>query len=469
MLRQAITALMSLSVFLAAPATTLAQSGSASLSELLPHLHRQVIAAEDQSFSSLTSTEPEDIRKARLDTVLQINNLLAIQLSSFPLGSSAGGFTWTFEPVSGAVTRASDSFGPLFAERALTIGKNRLNFGVNYQRVTFDHLDGKNLRGREIANYTGLPEFLGVDGVFFEEALDLQLNTQTISAFATYGVTDRLDVGVAVPIIRVDVKATIVSLYGDTVTGTSKPDRPEATEGCVNYWIPAIREHAENIYDPLPSPVKPHGCGFIAAASGTATGIGDIVVRAKYNVFKGQGGGLAGGVDARLPTGDERNLLGVGGAQTKVYLAASTGLSHLSPHVNVGYTISGKSDAATMANAILAAPPDEINYVGGADVPLSLRTTVAVDVIGRTLRKVGTLEEVPSLFGSRNGDPYGTKRLYQELRLHPGADLHLLLGSAGVKVNPAANLLMSANVLFPLTKSGLTDRLTWMLGFDYSF
>jgi hypothetical protein len=36
-------------------------------------------------------------------------------------------------------------------------------------------------------------------------------------------------------------------------------------------------------------------------------------------------------------------------------------------------------------------------------------------------------------------------------------------------VNPAANLLLSGNVLFPLTKHGLTDQLTWMIGFDYSF
>ena len=76
---------------------------------------------------------------------------------------------------------------------------------------------------------------------------------------------------------------------------------------------------------------------------------------------------------------------------------------------------------------------------------------------------------MPSLFGSRNGDPAGTMRSFQEFSLNPGADLHLLLGSTGVKFNPAANLLVSANVLFPLTRRGLTDNLTWLLGFDYSF
>ena len=57
---------------------------------------------------------------------------------------------------------------------------------------------------------------------------------------------------------------------------------------------------------------------------------------------------------------------------------------------------------------------------------------------------------------------------YREFQLQPG-DLHLLLGSTGIKLNPAANLLLSANVLFPLTTRGLTDNLTWLVGFDYSF
>lgn len=195
------------------------------------------------------------------------------------------------------------------------------------------------------------------------------------------------------------------------------------------------------------------------ADSGTASGIGDMVVRGKYTFLTRAGGGLAGAVDARLPTGDERSLLGVAGGQMKMYLVGSTALGHVSPHFNVGYTVSGESGAARDPKSSLIAPPDEVNYAGGADVTLSLRTTVAVDIVGRTLRKIGALEQVATVFGSQ----------YQEFRLRQGADLNLLLGSTGIKFNPGANLLMSANVLFPLTDRGLTDSLTWLLGFDYSF
>ena len=80
------------------PATLYAQSTAVPLSGLLPGVYRDVIAAEDKAFSSLSSTEQSDLQKARLGKVFQINNLSSSQLSSFPLGSSAGGFTWTFEP-----------------------------------------------------------------------------------------------------------------------------------------------------------------------------------------------------------------------------------------------------------------------------------------------------------------------------------------------------------------------------------
>ena len=45
----------------------------------------------------------------------------------------------------------------------------------------------------------------------------------------------------------------------------------------------------------------------------------------------------------------------------------------------------------------------------------------------------------------------------------------MLLGSAGIKVNPAGRLLLMANVLFAIGDSGLQDKLTPVFGIDYSF
>jgi hypothetical protein len=429
------------SLLLINPAPAAAQS-SAPLSGLLPTLYQRVIDEEGQVFAGFTSNFEAHIRRARLDTASQIGNLISSQLSSFPLVSSAGGFTWTFEPTSGTFTRASDSFGPIFAERATTIGRNRLNFGVNYQRVTFDHLEGKSLSDGDIVGYTGFPGYISGDaGVFYEDVLNLVANTNTVSVFATYGAGDRLDIGVAVPINHVEMSATLTSRYGDSIVGIWAPPMCDTLSFGSHCFPPTITREE----------------------SRTASGIGDIVARAKYNFFRQSGGGLSGAIDLRLPTGDERNLLGLAGAQAKMYFIASGAVGRLSPHINAGYTFSAESGAASEPGALLAAPPDEINYVGGADYVISLRTTAVFDVVGRTLRGIGTLQEGNTAFGRPAGG------LYQDLRLVPGADLNLLLGSAGVRVNPAANLLVSGNVLFPLTKHGLTDRLTWLVGFDYSF
>jgi hypothetical protein len=43
------------------------------------------------------------------------------------------------------------------------------------------------------------------------------------------------------------------------------------------------------------------------------------------------------------------------------------------------------------------------------------------------------------------------------------------LTSFGVKYNAWGNMLISASVLIPLTDSGLRDKLTPVIGFDYSF
>jgi hypothetical protein len=170
--------------------------------------------------------------------------------------------------------------------------------------------------------------------------------------------------------------------------------------------------------------------------------------------------GVAESVDVRLPTGNELDLLGIAGPQVKLTFIASSAAGWLYPHVNLAYTIAGSSAVGDDPADYVIAPPEEVNYAAGADLAVSLRTTVAFDVVGRVMRQVGNLTWGPSEFGGAQ---------YPQLGLDPGQDLHLVLGSTGVKVNIFGNMLATANVLFPLVKHGLTDNLTWMAGVDYSF
>jgi hypothetical protein len=57
----------------------------------------------------------EELNNQLFTTVFTLNSLIAAQVSSFPLASSAGGFSWAFDSALGTLTRVSDSFGPVFA------------------------------------------------------------------------------------------------------------------------------------------------------------------------------------------------------------------------------------------------------------------------------------------------------------------------------------------------------------------
>ena len=76
-----------------------------------------------------------------------------MQLSTFPLGSPAGGFTYSFDETLGTFRRTTPSFGPVFAERAVTMGRNRFNAGFSYQHTTYRSFEGQDLDGGAIKFY----------------------------------------------------------------------------------------------------------------------------------------------------------------------------------------------------------------------------------------------------------------------------------------------------------------------------
>jgi hypothetical protein len=211
--------------------------------------------------------------------------------------------------------------------------------------------------------------------------------------------------------------------------------------------------------------------------AGRATGLGDIVLRSKYHFLRMAGGGLAAAVDLRLPTGDEDELLGTGGTQAKFLLVASDERGRFGRHVNMGYTVGSGTVAGSLAGLTAAPVPDEINYSGGVELVAGPRLTVIGDVVGRTLRGAGRLDLVGKTFLYRQIDPQTGLFLpssmpasvsFDEFAARSG-NLTLLLGTAGVKVNLAGNLLISGSALFPLTNAGLRSRVTTVIGVDYAF
>lgn len=464
--------------WLAAVSPALAQSESNhTLSSLLPELILREIRlpspttpglSHEAHFSPFTVNELENPAVA---IVGSFNKQMVLQLATVPIGSSSGGFSYAFDPSLGTLRRSSSSFGPLFAERAATLGRGRMNAGFNYQHASYDKFEGSRLDDGTVKFYlrhqeccsTGsgpaVPPFFGVvpepngtllnpffEGDVIEAALSLDVATDVFSVFGNYGVTDRWDVGVAVPFVHVKMDASVLATIQRLATSTN----------------PNIHSFVAG-QDVLQQTF---------ASSDSATGIGDVELRSKYRVLDFPAGGLAAAVDLRLPTGNEDDLLG-GSTQLKFFLIESAGTNRITQHVNVGYTISKSGDENLSAAQLGATPsfPDEFNYAAGLEVVLEPRVTVIGDIVGRTLRNAGRLDLVTKTFQFQppgNPAPPLASAQFQEFEPRSG-NLNLLYGTAGVKINPRGNFLISASVLFPLTDAGLKNRLTTIIGMDYAF
>lgn len=487
-------------IALALPGSAFAQG---SLSEILPRLLSESVTMP--STVGTVAGNPHEAHflpaAAQLTAPYALNGALVTQLSTFPIGSSSGGFTYSTDAKTGIPQRNSTNFGPAFAERALTNGKGRFSAGFNYQHVEFDRFEGQSLNGGvrfylqhndccPLQAADGTPRPGGVVGPsapqdknpFFEgdlvrTDLTLKAKTDTSVLFANYGITSRFDLGLAVPIVKVDLTASIDSTIIRLATagtptihsfGGASPDRRVASE------------------------------------SGTSSGLGDVVIRGKYNFLAAPGGGLALGLDLRLPTGDEKELRGTGATQTRLALYYSADYGKFSPHFNAGYTFSSGSiddsfatyelgdevpdpiaGASTAYQNVFAGQtpespltaadlqvPDEVNFTAGFVVALHPRLTLTADFIGRTLRDVNRFGVVSQSFNYRSstGGALQSQSYPDALDItsRPG-NLNLFLGVAGVKVNVTKTLLLNANVLFPLSNDGLRPKVTPVVGLDYAF
>ena len=141
----------------------------------------------------------------------ELNKAIASQLTTFPLPSSSGGFAFTTDPATGEVRLKAATFGPVFADRALTIGKGRFDFGLAFQPVKFDSFETAELTGSNIRfflehnnccpagnNAPNLPAGEGpsqftpdFERDLLRSEISLEIETNTTVFYANYGVTDR--------------------------------------------------------------------------------------------------------------------------------------------------------------------------------------------------------------------------------------------------------------------------------------
>ena len=331
--------------------------------------------------------------------------------SSVPVPSPASGFTYQFDSSAGVYARSSQSFGPILAERAETIGRNKLALGFAFQRFVFSQVDGLDIHNLQ-TTATG-SNFL-IDNTY---NLNLQLNQFT--SFATYGVTDRLDLSVAVPVstVHLGVAYKAVFYLGDTSA-------------------PGIRNQP--------------GTSIAAEGSHTASGLGDLNLQAKTTIRRWERGALAIGASLRIPTGDEYEALGAGAIGIRPFIAASLTYKRVSPHLNLGYQWNGESVLArTTLTSGKRHIPSQFQYAGGFDAGVTRRLTVGFDVIG---------------YEAIHGDRFRfVANSFQR------SSFNVTNGAVGFKFNPVGNLLLVFNLLFKMNDGGLRSKVAPLIGLTYGF
>lgn len=366
----------------------------------------------------------------------QFNTALVNQLVTVPLPSPASGFTYEFDPNLGVFRRTTQSFGPILTERAETIGFKKVSFGFASQHVTFDTVEGLDLHTVPAVFTHDNAQLLGGRQDVVTTMNSIQATVNQFVTYVTVGVTDRFDVSVAVPVVNTSLN--VVSDAAIQRLGTTNP---------LTHFF---RQSDGSV-----------GNERVFVASGSAGGLGDLVVRMKGSVIKKPSAGLAAGLDLRVPSGDALNLLGTGAPGLQPFIVVSGTVQKVSPHLNVGYQWNGTSvlagNPATGQSKDFA---DQVTYAAGADLSAG-RLTVAFDVLGRYLIDAERLhqEDFHALDGKSTfpNVTFSTESFNQ------------LNGSLGFKINPFGRLLLDVNVLFALDDNGVRDRVTPLVGFEYSF
>jgi hypothetical protein len=359
------------------------------------------------------------------------------QIVSLPLPAPASGFTYQFDPGLGVFTRSTSSFGPILAERADTIGARRVTIGFAYQRLAFDSIENMDLRSVPAVFTHDNAELRGGREDVITTVNTIDSEVTRAAAFITYGVTNNLDLSIAVPYITSDIVVT-----------------SDATIQRVGTTIPEI--HFFRAADDT------IGNRRLFTAFGHASGPGDITIRLKQAVRKAQASGIALGLDLRLPTGDEKQLLGTGAPAVQPFAAWSATYGTFSPHINLGYQWNGSSIlGGDLDSGVSEDLPDVVVYALGAVVAVHPRVTFALDMLGRYI--IDSPRVRLSEFHALDGTSVFPNITFET------SSFHELSSAAGLKINVAGRLLVNTNLLFRLNAGGLRDKISPLVGVEYAF
>ena len=349
---------------------------------------------------------------------------LAPAAADFPAVSTVPGLTLPLQHELPAFERSSGSLGPVYVERPQTVGRGKLDVGFSYLFQDFDELDGDSLDSLTFdlghadccggpGPGFGTPDGLigGTPATVFERDSaniifdEFDLESHVLSLYATYGITDRWDVNVLLPIVftslDVSARAVLNNEFSTPAFGVPFHLFPDGTN--------VDTRHIDD----------------------DSTGVGDLLLRTKYHFLSSNGFNLASGLALRIPTGDEDDFQGLDDVVLTPYLALSQEWGRFDFHFQAGFDVNADDTERSRAR-----------YGIGVTTQLIERLAFLIDVIGSSnLTEQDISVTVPVISGDNLA---GSRTITQGLR----TDIVDL--SIGFKAAFTQSVVGFASVFIPL-------------------
>jgi hypothetical protein len=371
-------------------------------------------------------------QSASLQELGILTSKLSAQAADFPAISTVPGFTYrydeklqVFEPVTG-------SLGPIFVERPETLGKGKFEFGLAYAYVDFKQLNGTNLDDLSFTldhndccpavGTIGQPAFENDTITVDFDKFDLTSNVFTVAG--TYGVTDRFDVNLLLPVVYTDMDVRGVATINETT-------------------VPPV-----HFFDDARGLIQE-----TRSVSDNHLGVGDLQLRSKYRLNPIAGFGTAAGLTFRFPTGSQDNFQGFGDFTLEPFFVTARDFGAVNVHAATGIQI----DPETLDRT-------RIRYGGGVAWQALDRVAIIADIIGSS--NIVTEEdsiEVPVFSQVNQQVPSGFQTT--TTRLH--SDIVDIV--PGIKVNVAGSAVAFFSAFVPLNDSGLRADFIPTGGIEMSF
>ncbi len=354
-----------------------------------------------------------------------VSGFIESSLSAIPLTPPSLDAEYT----TGGIVNVVTGFTPVYTESSATVGQGLFLVGANASHFSLSKIRGEALDELSFA----FQQNGGGDRIVVSMPFDLDATVFTLHG--TYGVTNRFDIGFALPIVNLSI---------DNVNTTF---RVEGENTDCRYSPNGLNCAGEGSRD-----VSPPLFNFAEGTAEQETFVETLALRAKYRFpVSVRTGRVAAVVDVRLPLRTDENLLGSGNFGTRLtFIGEYNRLSTFQPYLNVGAQFWNGTNT------------NRLNLATGFNQQLASKLFFAFDLLGSV-----ALESDPFLapIGGPLGSEVGTGGSPLIDTSIPSAERdHTLNAGLGLQVAFSPSIHAYGSALFGLLDQGLQSTIAPTVG-----